>query len=255
MPGLSGNALTGRPDDPPGQPAVRLLIATTNPAKADRLRRAVAGWPFEALLPSGLPGSGPPPPPAESGASHLEIAVNKARAWSERTGILSIASDGGLAVPALGNAWDSLTTRRSAGGDADDAQRLRRLIDLMEPHEGESRRASWTEAVASPAARKQSARGRSRALRATSLAPPPRPESKASGPPPVVLPAVRQGLHRALPGATRGCRRSLGPARQRRPDWLRSGGVGRARRSAERLGPARLRGPSSSPGRRAPARR
>ena len=148
MPGLSGNALTGRPDDPPGQPAVRLLIATTNPAKADRLRRAVAGWPFEALLPSGLPGSGPPPPPAESGASHLEIAVNKARAWSERTGILSIASDGGLAVPALGNAWDSLTTRRSAGGDADDAQRLRRLIALMEPHEGESRRASWTEAVA-----------------------------------------------------------------------------------------------------------
>ena len=133
--------------DAPDQVNPCLLVGTTNPAKADRLRRAVAGWPFEVLLPAGLPEPSPPPPP-ESGGSHLEVAVNKARAWSERSGVLSIASDGGLTVPALGNAWDSLTTKRSAGEDADDARRVQRLIALMEPYADKSRRASWTEAVA-----------------------------------------------------------------------------------------------------------
>ncbi len=137
--------------DPEGHPrnqgAVSLLIGTANPAKADRLRTIVAGWPFEIHLPTDLrePDRSSPPEP---GASHLEIATNKALAWSERTGFIAIASDGGLTVPALGDAWDSLTTKRSAGEDADDDHRLQRLIALMEPHAGESRKASWTEAVA-----------------------------------------------------------------------------------------------------------
>jgi inosine/xanthosine triphosphate pyrophosphatase family protein len=86
--------------------------------------------------------------PAEVGSSHLKIAVEKALAWSRATGLFTIASDGGLVIPALGTRWNSLTTRRSAGPGADDHQRIRRLIELMAPHSGDSRRASWSESVA-----------------------------------------------------------------------------------------------------------
>jgi inosine/xanthosine triphosphate pyrophosphatase family protein len=132
------------PSSDPGGP--RLFVGTTNPAKADRLRRAIADWPFETLGPEDLPV--PVDLPPEMGSSHLEIAVEKALAWSRATGLLTIASDGGLAIPALGASWNSLTTRRSAGPSADDQQRIRRLVELMDPHTGDSRRASWSESVA-----------------------------------------------------------------------------------------------------------
>ena len=124
----------------------RLFIGTTNPAKAHRLRRAIADWPFETLGPEDLPV--PVDLPSEVGNSHLEIAVDKALAWSRATGHLTIASDGGLVIPALGIRWNSLTTGRSAGPGADDQQRVRRLVELMEPHTGDSGRASWSESVA-----------------------------------------------------------------------------------------------------------
>jgi inosine/xanthosine triphosphate pyrophosphatase family protein len=124
----------------------RLFIGTTNPAKADRLRRAVDEWPFELLGPDDLPE--PPEAPVEHGDSHRDVAIRKAIAWSMATAHLTMASDGGLVIPALGVAWDSLTTKRSAGHDADDAQRLERLVALMQPFRGDDRRASWAESVA-----------------------------------------------------------------------------------------------------------
>ena len=124
----------------------RLFIGTTNPAKAHRLRRAVADWPFGTLSPEDL--LVPMDLPPEVGDSHLQIAVEKALAWSRATGLLTIASDGGLVIPALGTKWNSLTTGRSAGPDADDQQRIRRLVALMDPHTGDDRRASWSESVA-----------------------------------------------------------------------------------------------------------
>ena len=62
--------------------------------------------------------------------------------------MLVIASDGGLVVPALGPRWESRYTHRFAGPAANNGERLARLLELMRPHHGEDRRASWVEALA-----------------------------------------------------------------------------------------------------------
>ena len=129
-----------------GASTPRLFVGTMNPAKAERLRTAVNDWPFEILGPDDLPE--PVESPPERGSSHHDVAIGKAIAWSTATGLLTIASDGGLVIPVLGPAWDSLTTRRSAGDDVTDDGRLHRLMTMMEPYRGEDRRASWAEAVA-----------------------------------------------------------------------------------------------------------
>ena len=127
-------------------PGPRILTATTNPAKAERLHRCLGGWPFEFFGPEDLPGVRPP---EESAASHREIAGDKAVYWSKAAKGLAIASDGGLIIPALRERWSSLTTKRATGGeDATDEARIQRLLTLMVPHQGEERRALWREAVA-----------------------------------------------------------------------------------------------------------
>lgn len=122
-----------------------VLIATTNPAKSARLRRCLVGWSFRFYGPEALPGARPP---EEHADSHRAVAKEKALAWSRAARGLAIASDGGLVIPALGPRWDSLTTKRSTGGeDTPDEERLRRLLKLMKSYEGEDRRALWREAV------------------------------------------------------------------------------------------------------------
>lgn len=124
-----------------------LLLATTNPAKLARLRWLVAGLPFTVLTPADLPGVAPAVP--EEGGTFAENAVQKARAWSRAAaGRLTVASDGGLVIPALGARWEALRTRRNAGESATPADRLRHLLALMEGLRGEERRALWCEAVA-----------------------------------------------------------------------------------------------------------
>jgi XTP/dITP diphosphohydrolase len=124
---------------------LRLLVATTNPAKAERLRRCLTGWPFSFYGPEAVPGASTPD---ETGVTHREVAESKAQEWSLAVQGLAVASDGGLVIPALGGRWDSLRTRRSAGEDATDDDRTRHLLRLMEPFQGEERRALWREAVA-----------------------------------------------------------------------------------------------------------
>ena len=53
-----------------------------------------------------------------------------------------------MVIPALGAGWQSLYTHRFAGETATDAQRARRLLELMQPYRGEQRQASWVEALA-----------------------------------------------------------------------------------------------------------
>ncbi len=86
--------------------------------------------------------------PDEAGGTHETIAQAKALDWSQAGSMLSIASDGGLVVPALGSGWESRYTHRFAGPDANDAQRLERLLELMKPYHGAQREATWVEAVA-----------------------------------------------------------------------------------------------------------
>jgi XTP/dITP diphosphohydrolase len=124
----------------------RVLLGTTNAAKQRKLRWLLEGLPLKPVTPSelGLAGEGP----EEQGVSHRENAVIKAKGWSRTASMMAVASDGGLLVPALGDGWESLLTHRFAGSQADDTARLARLLELMRPHRGDGRRASWVEALA-----------------------------------------------------------------------------------------------------------
>jgi inosine/xanthosine triphosphate pyrophosphatase family protein len=122
-----------------------LLLATTNAAKADRLRGLLDGLNVALESPENISN---PPVIEESGNSHQAIAEEKALAWSETFGGLALASDGGLVVPVLGPSWVSLTTRRASGEDASDAARTGHLLDLMRQYTGLDRTVMWVEALA-----------------------------------------------------------------------------------------------------------
>ena len=127
------------------EPPPSILLASTNPAKIHRLRDCLTGWPFQLITVDTLP---PHEPPEESGHTHREIAESKALAWARIGGCLAIASDGGIDIPALGPNWDSLLTRRAAGDDATDKDRITHLLALMEHLQtDEQRLATWQEAV------------------------------------------------------------------------------------------------------------
>lgn len=124
----------------------RILLGSTNPAKIDRLRDCLDGWAFDLITVNELP---PHEPPEETGSTHLEIAEAKAVDWARISGGLAIASDGGIDIPALGPNWDSLLTRRAAGEDATDEDRVQHLLALMEHLTTDAEReATWREALA-----------------------------------------------------------------------------------------------------------
>ena len=122
-----------------------ILLASTNPAKIDRLRECLTGWPFQFLTVDKLLSY---EPPEERGHTHREIAESKALAWARIGKCLAIASDGGIDIPALGPNWDSLLTRRAAGEHATDQDRIEHLLALMEHLQSdEERLATWQEAL------------------------------------------------------------------------------------------------------------
>ena len=122
-----------------------ILLATSNPAKQRALRWLLEGLPLSPVTPNEL---GLDWVPDEEGDTHLAIARMKAQQWSRAGSVLAIASDGGLAIPALGDSWQSRFTHRFAGPAADDRERLSRLLELMHPHQGAAREAWWVEALA-----------------------------------------------------------------------------------------------------------
>ena len=124
---------------------VALVLATRNPAKAVQLRELLAGLDLELTDGASFPDA---PDAEEEGGSHLAIAIAKAAAWSRALGTLVVASDGGLNIPALGDGWSSLITRRGTGEDVPDEERAQRLLRRMRELEDERRACWWTEAVA-----------------------------------------------------------------------------------------------------------
>jgi inosine/xanthosine triphosphate pyrophosphatase family protein len=123
--------------DPFEERLPRILLATTNPAKADKLRWLLDGLPVE-------PYTGDIEAPIETGPSYLENARLKAIAASVDG--LAIASDGGVQIPALGDSWNGLYTARAAGLGVSEEERAYHLLGLMEGRA--DRRVIWTEAIA-----------------------------------------------------------------------------------------------------------
>ena len=122
-----------------------ILLGTSNPSKQTVLRWLLEGLPLAPTTPSQL---GLADAPDERVDTHQEVANAKALDWSLSGSMLAISSDGGLVIPALGDAWESRYTHRFAGPGATNAQRLERLLDLMRPYQGDERLATWVEAVA-----------------------------------------------------------------------------------------------------------
>ena len=127
------------------RPLRPILLATGNADKQRMLNWLLDGLPVSPVTPAEI---GVSASPDESGDTHQAIAEAKAETWSQVAGIPAIASDGGLLVPALGANWESRYTRRFAGPAADDAERQRRLLALLEPYSGTDRQAAFVEGLA-----------------------------------------------------------------------------------------------------------
>ncbi|MFN8592896.1 MAG: non-canonical purine NTP pyrophosphatase [Thermomicrobiales bacterium] len=125
-------------------PKLRLIVASHNPDKA-AVVRAVVGAAAEVMpAPRGIS--------LETGESHDSLGANaeeKARYVSRQVpGTLVVATDGGLEIPALGTDWNPVLTRRFAGPDATNADRMRALLARTRQLAGADRAIAWREAMA-----------------------------------------------------------------------------------------------------------
>ena len=144
-PGVVWNLNT--PEDYRRAQRQHVLLATTNTAKAAHLSWLLEGVPLRRVTLAEANLSHVAPPPETQTTLHA-IAESKAVAWSRAFGGLAIASDGGIAIPALGDAWEERLTARFAGSQATDKQRVEALLALLQPYTAEDRRAHFRECVA-----------------------------------------------------------------------------------------------------------
>jgi XTP/dITP diphosphohydrolase len=104
----------------------RLLLASANPGKLRELRAILRGLPV-ALVGLADTGAGEPPEVAETGATFLDNALEKARAYAAWSGLAAVADDSGLEVDALGGA-PGVRSARYAGEGAGDRANLDKLL-------------------------------------------------------------------------------------------------------------------------------
>jgi XTP/dITP diphosphohydrolase len=121
-----------------------LLLASQNPGKLAEMRQLVRGLPFRVLAPADV---GITDAPEETGHTFLENAILKARYYSDRSGLLAVADDSGLAVDAL-DGGPGLFSSRFGGQGATDAGRNRLLLEMLAAVPPEKRTARFTSAVA-----------------------------------------------------------------------------------------------------------
>lgn len=112
-----------------------LLLATRNPGKLSEMRELLSGIPVDLLTPADI---GPLPDVEEAGLTYSENARLKAATLARASGRWTLADDTGLEVGALGGAPGLHSARLipfNAGGHRpSDADRRRRLLDLLAPH-------------------------------------------------------------------------------------------------------------------------
>ncbi|HZB59747.1 MAG TPA: RdgB/HAM1 family non-canonical purine NTP pyrophosphatase [Actinomycetota bacterium] len=104
----------------------RLLLASANQGKLRELRTILDGLPVE-LVGLAEAGLGEPPEVEETGATFLENALLKGRAYAAWSGLAAVADDSGLEVDALGGA-PGVRSARYAGPGASDQANLDKLL-------------------------------------------------------------------------------------------------------------------------------
>ncbi len=107
----------------------RLLLASANQGKLRELRTILDGLPVE-LVGLAEAGLGEPPEVEETGATFLENALLKGRAYAAWSGLAAVADDSGLEVDALGGA-PGVRSARYAGPGASDQANLDKLLAAL----------------------------------------------------------------------------------------------------------------------------
>lgn len=124
---------------------MKIFLATNNPSKKEVLKRSLDGFGFEFFSPTEIDKK---IDVVEDGKNFKENAEKKALTWSTLTGEMTIASDGGVDIPVLGENWNQMLTHRFAGQEATDQDRVKALLEIMKQYKDEDRRVYWSEAVA-----------------------------------------------------------------------------------------------------------
>ena len=109
-----------------------LLVATTNRGKLDELSSMLSALDYHVIGLSDLSEElGPAPAVVEDGATLLDNAILKAKAYAEFSGLPTIADDSGLVVDVLDGA-PGVHSARYSGPDATDADNNAKLLTDME---------------------------------------------------------------------------------------------------------------------------
>lgn len=117
----------------------QVLLATNNRGKARELSLLVpdTSWVFTTPIEQGITLD-----VEETGSSFEENAVKKAKAFTEVSGLVTLADDSGLEVDALGGE-PGVYSARYAGEEATDAERNQYLLSKLEVVPWEKRRARF----------------------------------------------------------------------------------------------------------------
>lgn len=120
---------------------MKLILATANPHKIIKLRQIFEQY-FKDIFPQDKNID-----INEDGNTFLENAEKKAIEISKIYHCYAVATDGGVLIPALGDNWNGLLTKRFIGrDDATDFDRIEALLELMKDKKGTERAILWNEA-------------------------------------------------------------------------------------------------------------
>lgn len=102
---------------------LRIVLATTNPAKLRELEELLAPWRVEVLAQSRFTRDSV----AETGLTFVENAILKARHAAAKSGLPAVADDSGIEVDAL-EGRPGIYSARYAGPGASDSENLEQLL-------------------------------------------------------------------------------------------------------------------------------
>lgn len=116
----------------------QLFIGSGNKAKIETYKRFLADTPVKIITLKDITVA----EPEETGSSLEENAKLKANYYFEKTGIPTLADDGGFEIPALGN-FPGSHSRRFTGAEMSDEEIITAILDRMKRLKGNDRRARF----------------------------------------------------------------------------------------------------------------